>query len=149
MKQLHILKPKQGKEIPFLILISLLTTFITARLIAYFAPNWFLFSLNGARIHHFAYGIILLAITNLILLLQPRSFKTRLKTSLIYGVALGLAFDEFLMWIELEDKYWNRTNADVIIIISLALLNIIYFDEFWKRWGNRLVKLIKIILNLN
>lgn len=146
MKFFKPLLPKTSKEIPFLILISFLITFALSRLTAYFFPNLTL-SVNNTHVHHFAYGIILLAITNLILLTQPRSKPTRLKMSLVYGFSLGLAFDEFLMWIELEDNYWSRGVPDIILIITLILLNIVYFEDFWKKWGHRLKKLYLIIFS--
>ena len=146
MKFFKPLLPQTGKEIPFLILISFLTTFALSRLITYLFPNLFL-SINNTHVHHFAYGIILLALTNLVLLTQPRSKPTRLKMSLVYGFSLGLAFDEFFMWIQLEDNYWDRSSLDVIIIITLILLNIVYFENFWKKWGHRLKRLAIIILS--
>jgi glucan phosphoethanolaminetransferase (alkaline phosphatase superfamily) len=144
MKLFKPLLPKTGKEIPFLILISFLSTFALSRLTTYLFPNLFL-SINNTHVHHFAYGIILLALTNLILLTQPRSRPTRLKMSLVYGFSLGLAFDEFLMWIQLEDNYWDRGIPDAIIIITLILLNIVYFENFWKKWGHRFKKLLLIL----
>jgi hypothetical protein len=146
MKLVQHIRPKTGKEIPFLILISLLITFALSRLVVYLFPNLFL-SVNGTHIHHFAYGIVLLALTNLVLLTQPRSRPTRYKMSIIYGFSLGLAFDEFLMWIQLEDIYWDRGIPDAIIIITLVLLNIIYFEGFWKKWGHRLKKLYLLIFS--
>ena len=146
MKVVQHIKPKTGKEIPFLILISFLATFALSRLVAYLFPNLFL-SINNTHIHHYAYGIILLALTNFILLTQPRSRPTRLKMSLIYGISLGLAFDEFIMWIQLENNYWDRGIPDAIIVITLILLNIVYFEDFWKKWGHRLKKLYLIIFS--
>jgi len=146
MKFFKPLLPKNGKEIPFLILISFLSTYILSRLITNLFPDLFL-KIGNTHIHHFAYGIILLALTNLILLTQPRSRSTRLKMSLVYGFSLGLAFDEFFMWIQLEDNYWNRNGLDAIIIITLILLNIIYFENFWKKWGHRLHRLFQLILS--
>lgn len=149
MSLVRHLKPKTGKEIPFIILISFLGTFIASRSIVTIFPDIFL-QIKNVHIHHFSYGIILLALSNLYLLLQPRSDKTRLKFSIIYGIALGLAFDEFGMWIDLEENaYWSRQSYDAIMIVSLFLLNIIYFADFWKRWGLRLTKLVKLIFSPN
>ena len=144
MKLWHLFRPKTGKEIPFLILISFLATFAVSRLIVNYFPDLFL-QVRGTHVHHFAYGVVLLVLLCYFLLTQPRSSRTRLKLSLIYGVALGLAFDEFGMWIQLEDVYYNRSSYDAIVIISTILLNIVYFDEFWKKWGSRLGKLVKRI----
>lgn len=144
MDKLKLIKPKNGKEIPFLILISFLTTFVASRSVIYLAPDLFL-TVRQVHIHHFAYGIILLSITNLLLLTQQRTHKFRLRLSIIYGISLGLAFDEFAMWIQLDNIYQDRSTYDVIIFISLVLLNIIYFDGFWRKWGHRLGTFLHLI----
>ena len=144
MKPWHLLKPKNGKEIPFIILISFLGTFAASRLITYLLPDLFL-KVRGTHVHHFAYGIILLGILGFFSITQPRSPQTRLKLSFLYGIALGLAFDEFAMWIQLDDVYKDRTTYDAIVTISLVLLNIVYFEDFWKKWGHRLGSLAKRI----
>jgi len=141
----RLLKPKTGKEIPFLILISFLATFALSRITVNLFPDLFL-KVRNTHVHHFAYGILLLVIIGFFLLTQPRSPRTRLKMSLLYGVAIGLAFDEFGMWIQLEDMYYNRASYDAIIISTL-LLNIIYFEGFWKKWGYRLGKLLRRIFS--
>lgn len=146
MKLWRIFKPKNGKEIPFLILLSFLGTFALSRVFTYTFPDVSL-RVRAVHVHHFAYGIILLAILGYYLLTQPRSSKTRLKLSLIYGVALGLAMDEFAMWIQLEDAYYDRSSYDAIVTVALIMLNIIYFEDFWKKWGYRLESLIKKIFN--
>lgn len=145
-KHIRRLKPKPGKEIPFLILISFLFTFAFSRGVTYLFPQAILVPFRGVHVHHFAYGIILLAITTFILLIQPRSDKTRLRLSLIYGLGLGLAFDEFFMWIQLaDDVYWNRRNFDAIIIVALIIGNVVYFEGFWRKWGNRLGRFFRLI----
>ena len=144
MRPWHHLRPKTGKEIPFIILLSFLATFIASRLIVTLLPELFL-KVRGTHVHHFAYGIILLIFIGYYLLTQPRSPKIRLRLSVLYGIALGLAFDEFAMWIQLENDYYDRATYDAIVIIATFLLNIIYFEDFWKKWGYRLGKLVKRI----
>lgn len=146
MKFWRYLHPKTGKEIPFLILISFVTTFALSRIIVDLLPELTL-KVRGTHVHHFSYGIILLVIIGYVLLTQPRSAKTRLQLSLLYGVAVGLAFDEFAMWIQLEDSYYDRASYDAIVIITALLLNITYFEDFWKKWGYRLGKLVKRIFS--
>ena len=132
-----VLQPKDGKEIPFLILISFLATFAGSRLFNTLFPDT-LIVVRGTHVHHFAYGFILLALIGYYAITQPREPKTRLKLSLLYGFALGVAFDEFAMWIQLDDIYKDRSTYDAIVIITLILLNIVYFDDFWRKWGHRL-----------
>ena len=142
MKPWHLLRPKTGKEIPFLILVTFLATFAASRLFTALFPNT-LIVVRGTHVHHFAYGFILLALIGFFSIVQPRSDRTRLKLAPLYGFALGVAFDEFAMWIQLDDIYKDRSTYDAILIITLILLNIVYFEDFWKKWGYRLDRLFK------
>lgn len=144
MGALHRLKPKNGKEIPFLILITFLATFIASRLWTATFPNLQI-NVRGVHVHHFAYGFILLALIGFLAISGPRTERTRLKLALLYGFALGIAFDEFAMWIQLEDVYKDRSSYDAIILITLTLFNIIYFDGFWRKWGRRLGRFFHLI----
>lgn len=146
MKLWRFLKPKTGKEIPFLIMLSFLGTFVLSRVVVYLIPGVSL-NVRSVHVHHFAYGIFLLAFLGYYLLTQPRSPKLRIKLSLLYGIALGLAMDEFAMWIQLENSYYDRASYDAIVVVSLILLNIVYFEGFWKKWGYRLEKLITRIFS--
>lgn len=142
MKPFVLLKPKTGKEIPFIILISFLLTFIVSRLVVFYGPtsNFYL-KVKGVHVHHLAYGIFLLSLVGFLSLVLERTEKVRLQLSVLYGIALGLAFDEFAMWIQLEDVYKDRSTYDAIVTITLILLNVVYFGDFWKKWHNHLGKL--------
>lgn len=146
MRPWRLFKPKTGKEIPFLIMLSFLGTFVLSRVVTYTLPDVSLV-VRSVHVHHFAYGIFILAFIGYFLLTQPRSPKTRIRLSLLYGIGLGLAMDEFAMWIQLEDAYYDRATYDAIVVIILVFLNIIYFEDFWKKWGYRLEKLIKRIFD--
>ena len=93
--------------------------------------------------HHFTYGIFILGIVGFLSLVLERTNKLKLQLAVLYGLGLGLAFDEFAMWIQLEDVYRDRSTYDAIVIIALLLLNIVYFSDFWKKWGHRLGLLLK------
>jgi len=143
VKPWHLLRPKTGKEIPFLILISFLATFAFSRFVTSLPfPNLYL-KVRDIHVHHFAYGIFILGIVGFLSLVLERTDKLKLQLSVIYGIGLGLAFDEFAMWIQLEDVYKDRSTYDAIVTISLILLNIVYFADFWKKWGHRLGLLLK------
>lgn len=138
------LKPKQDKTIPFLTWLAFLLTFAMSRLITYVFPA-LAFEVRGVHVHHFAYGIILLSILGLIMLNAELSYNNRLRLSVLYGIALGLAFDEFAMWLELDDIYHDRRSIDAVIFISTFFLNFIYFEGFWRKWGARLDSLLRIL----
>lgn len=123
------------KKLIAIILSSFLVTFVIARLFVYlvmnhYAPNFFLM-IKGVHVHHFTYGFFILAGVGLYLILKhPAANSNRFRwLAWLYGVGLGLAVDEFGMWIRLEDDYWTRQSFDAIIIITLLLLNIAYFKQ--------------------
>lgn len=127
------LETKMNRKIIAIILFSFLTTFVLSRLMVYLVldnllPNFFL-EIRGVHIHHFTYGVLILTVAGLYLILKrpaptDRSFKW---LTVAYGVGLGLTFDEFGMWIRLEDNYWIRQSYDAVVIVTLILLNIIYY----------------------
>lgn len=144
MPKLPRLKPKGDKSIPFLVLIAFLITFLVSRLITFYLPHLSL-EIRGVHIHHFSYGIILLSVLGLIMLNSELNYVNRLRLAVLYGIALGLAFDEFAMWLALDDIYRDRRSLDAMIIVTLILLSIIYADGFWRRWGSRLGFLLRLL----
>ncbi len=148
IKPLHALKPKNGKEIPFIILISFLLTFIVSRLVVFYGPPSAYLTIKGTHVHHLAYGICLLSLVGFLSLVTERTEKNRLRLSVLYGIALGLAFDEFAMWIQLENVYKDRSTYDAIMVITLMMLNVVYFGDFWKKWRYRLTSLLTKIFTL-
>lgn len=119
------------QNVNFWILISFLPTFVIARAIVYNFP-WLFLEVGGVHVHHLTYGIFLLAIAG-ILSLNFTSWKWKITNAFLYGVGLALAFDEFGMWLHLEDNYWIRHSYDAIIILVAILFNIVYLSFFWRR----------------
>ena len=126
------------KRIISIIVSSFLMTFIIARAFVYLVlnhwmPNFFL-TVKGVHIHHFTYGVVILATVGLYLILKRPSTDSRVFrwSVLLYGIGLGLTFDEFGMWIHLEDDYWIRHSYDAVIIVVLLLLNIAYYKSLWQ-----------------
>jgi len=121
------------KKLIAIILSSFLITFAIARLFVYLVlghlmPDFFL-TIKGVHIHHFTYGVLILVFVGLYFILKrpnldSRAFKW---ATMFYGIGLGLTFDEFGMWIRLQDNYWIRQSYDAIIIVTLLLLNIAYY----------------------
>ena len=118
----------------FNVFVSFLFTFIIVRIYVILGtvgiiddPNFYI---KGYHIHHLNYGIFILAIAGFLALIFQDT-KHRLKIGILYGIGLGLTFDEFGMWLKLENDYWMRTSYDAIIIISLIFASIVYFPFFW------------------
>ncbi len=135
IKYLHA---QETQKLTALILAAFLVTFFISRLIVYLVINgliWDLFlTIKGVHIHHFSYGVVILAALGLYLLLKRPAINSRQLrlAAVLYGLGLGLTFDEFGMWIRLEDDYWIRQSYDAVIIVALLLLNIAYFKPLVK-----------------
>lgn len=85
-------------------------------------PNFYL-SLAGTPLYHLNYGIFLLAaVGGYCLFFRPVGFAANL-AALIYGFAMGLAFNELGMWLHLSGGYWQRVSVDaIVLIISVSVL---------------------------
>lgn len=140
---------QKQEEIPFIVLLSFLMTFVITRLYIYVTNHDiveldFLISqvvINGVHIHHLNFGIVILSVVGF-LSLYDRSRVAHRRLAVFYGIGLGLTFDEFALWFKLTSDYYSKITYDAIIIISLIFLNIIYFPGFWNRLGRPIKKLV-------
>ena len=113
----------QDRQTARRILVAFLVTFIAARLLALIImarkiPDLFLY-LGGTHVHHLNYGIFLLAAVGGYLLWKPA--PNRRLACLLYGVGMGLTFDEFGMWLHLGGSYWQRASWDAVAVIAAGL----------------------------
>ncbi len=141
---------KHNRKIPFTILVYFLTTFVVVRILVYawtyeYIPEISLM-IKGIEIHHFNLGIFILAVVGYFILTNEKE-ENRLKLAKIYGIGLALAFDEFGMWLHLNDNYWLRHSLDAVVIISVVLFNIIYLNRIWKKIIEQHIILGKKILS--
>lgn len=134
---------KHRRRVSFIVLISFLLTFVFARLYVIAAtleifedPHLYI---RGYHIHHLNYGIVTMAIAGFMALVFQKE-KQRLRIGVLYGIGLGLTFDEFGMWLKLENDYWMRTSYDAIVVISLIFISFVYSPFFWYRLMGRLEK---------
>jgi len=100
----------------FPIAFTFLVAFMLSRIFNILAPNFYLIGLAVGHIHHFAYGFFILAISGYLALIfdGPRA---KYLISLLHGFGLGLAFDEFGLWINLRDDDLTRWNYDGFLIV--------------------------------
>src|ERR1700728_2094046 len=75
-------------------------------------------SMHGRHIHHLVWGILLLLLVGYSWLVeigtgsdQSWRWAGRL-TSMLYGVAAALTLDEFALWLNLQDVYWQREGRE-------------------------------------
>lgn len=101
-----------------------LLTFAGARIVSLTIPQFGLWVAEDFRIHHFAYGFWILTVSGYLALVfsGPRA---KFLISLLFGLGLGLAFDEFAMWLKLSGDDSARWEYDGMVIITFAFLIIL------------------------
>lgn len=121
----------------FPIALSFLMTFSGSRLFSHFFPQFYIQWAPGLRVHHFAYGFFILAIAGYLALIfnGPRA---KYRIALLLGLGLGLAFDEFGMWLRLRDDDPARFSFDgfnvavsFFFLILSARPGILFFKKHW------------------
>jgi hypothetical protein len=107
------------------VLLAFLVTFMSARVLVYLIMSRRLPDLyahaGGTHVHHLNYGIFLLTFVGAYLIFAQPSGLMLTITSILYGIALGLTFDEFGMWLHLDDTYWQRSSFDAIVVTAAIL----------------------------
>jgi hypothetical protein len=96
--------------------------------------------MNGRHIHHLVWGILLLLVVGYTWLVEvgtgaesATQWTGRL-TSMLFGVAAALTLDEFALWLNLRDVYWEREGRESFEALALfgGLLAIgIFGRAFW------------------
>ena len=121
-------------------LFSFIVTFILARvfvfmIMARMMPNLYFF-LGSTHVHHLNYGIFLLAtVGGYSVFRRPTGRKAEM-TALFYGLAMGLTFDEFGMWLHLGGSYWQRASVDAVIVVA-ALFGLLAFGRTLRRFEKK------------
>ena len=130
-------------------LFGFLVTFILARVFVFLImsrmmPNLYFF-MGSTHVHHLNYGIFLLsAVAGYSVFRRPAGREAEI-TALLYGVAMGLTFDEFGMWLHLGGSYWQRASVDAVIVVS-AFFALVGFATTLRRFESRHLWLFVILM---
>lgn len=144
-KTFHSLFIARRKELPFLIFLSFLVTFAAARLLVGLIYSgsiqpMFLYvtvSNDVIHVHHLVYGIIILSVLSFVSVVFPQVIQRKPHlAAILYGVSLGLIFDEAALWLRLEDDYDHRISYDAVIMVGSILGLAAYFGAFWRWYTN-------------
>src|ERR1035437_4304565 len=98
-------------------------------------PNLYFF-MHGTHVHHLNYGIFLMAAACGYSVFRRPTGRAAEITALLYGLAMGLTFDEFGMWLHLGGSYWQRASVDAVIVVA-ALFGLVAFARSLKRFETR------------
>jgi hypothetical protein len=101
-------------------------------------PDFFV-HVGDTHVHHLNYGIFLLSGVGALLLFVRPTGRAENVSAVVYGIGLGLTFDEFGMWLHLGGPYWQRASFDAIIVIAALLALFAFAPSLQKfkttHWG--------------
>jgi hypothetical protein len=138
----HIQIP--GKETHFLILIAFTISFAFIRTSTHMIRaqvSWWpgnVETKSGMHIHHLVWGILLLMVMGYVGIATSIPDPWFELVAIGFGIGMGLTLDEFALWLNLEDVYWQKKgresiNAVVVtmVLLFIALLGLRFWIDVW------------------
>ena len=120
----------ERRERFFLASLGFLVTFAIVRAITHLiragAGPFHNVTAGTTHIHHLVWGIALLLIVGYVWLSEVGVGSTWAAsvTAILFGVGAALTLDEFALWLNLQDVYWEaagRESVDAVVIFAAAL----------------------------
>lgn len=116
----------QSKFFNALLATAFVSTVVGARVFSWIFPRVHWEPVPGMHIHHYVYGIFILTAAGYLALIFKRERST-LWIALLYGLGVGLTFDEFGMWLNppfVRGVRWN-TNGIAFVLVALVFIGLI------------------------
>ena len=115
-----------GREPHFLFFVAFLITFGFIRTSAHMIKaqvKWWPgnVSVGGTHIHHLVWGILLLLTSGYVAVAIAPDSPWREVVAVVFGIGTGLTLDEFALWLNLKDVYWEkqgRASIDAVVIAA-------------------------------
>jgi hypothetical protein len=134
----HIQAP--GKELHFLILIAFVLSFGFIRTSAHMIRaqvSWWpgnVQTKSGTHVHHLVWGILLLLSMGYIGIASSLGTPWLEIVAVLFGIGMGLTMDEFALWLNLQDVYWQekgRQSIDAVMVTTTLLVITLLGLQFW------------------
>jgi hypothetical protein len=115
-----------GREPHFLFFVAFLLTFAFIRTSTHMIRaqvKWWPgnVSVGGTHVHHLVWGILLLLTCGYIAVAIAPDSPWREVIAVFFGIGTGLTLDEFALWLNLKDVYWEkegRKSIDAVVIAA-------------------------------
>lgn len=107
---------------------------------------------RGTHVHHLVWGILLLLGVGYCWLIQlgqggeRGSVRASRVTALLYGVGAALTLDEFALWLNLEDVYWEREgrqSIDAVMLFGALVSAGLWGGPFLRAISRRAARLLR------
>lgn len=79
-------------------------------------------TIRGVHIHHQVFGIVTMFLAGLLIVATDASGTLLTLLALLFGIGVGLAFDEFALWLHLDDVYWSQQGRKSVDAVAWALV---------------------------
>ena len=130
-----------GRLASFLFFIALLGTFGFIRTSAWMIHkqvSWWPgnVSVGGTHVHHLVWGICAMMIFGYVGVVHQPDSPWREIVTVLFAIGMGLTLDEFALWVELEDVYWEkegRKSIDAMIIAGCIAGAVLVGFSAWAR----------------
>ena len=114
-----------GREPHFLFFVAFLITFGFIRTSAHMIKaqvKWWPgnVSVGGTHIHHLVWGILLLLTCGYVAVAIAPGSPWREVVAVLFGIGTGLTLDEFALWLNLKDVYWEKQGRESIDAVVIA-----------------------------
>ncbi len=129
-----------GKELHFLILIAFVCSFGFIRTSAHMIRaqvSWWpgnVETKGGTHIHHLVWGILLLLSMGYVGIATDLGSPWIELVAVAFGIGMGLTMDEFALWLNLQDVYWQekgRQSIDAVIVTTTLMVIALLGLQFW------------------
>jgi hypothetical protein len=150
-----------GREGVFLVLVGFLGSFLfirtSTRLMRSPKVPWWPGSVSSGdlHIHHLVFGIALMLIAPTLAFGIGDVSPWWELTAVAFGIGAGLTFDEFALWLHLEDVYWaeeGRRSVDAVVVatvfIGLVFLGSVPFELDDSDWELFLISLAGLLISV-
>ena len=113
-----------GRLAPFLFLVALLATFAFIRTSTHMiraGVSWWPgnVSVAGTHVHHLVWGILAMLVVGYVGVVHQPPSPWHEILAVLFAIGAGLTLDEFALWLELKDVYWEqegRKSVDAMIL---------------------------------
>jgi hypothetical protein len=88
---------------------------------------------GGLHIHHLVFGIVLMLLGGTLGFALDESQDPWIELAAVaFGIGAGLTFDEFALWVHLEDVYWSEEGRQSVdaAIVAIAFVGLVLTGAF-------------------
>lgn len=131
----------EGRLAAFLFFVALLGTFCFIRFSTHMIKaqvKWWPGNVDvgGTHVHHLVWGIFAMMIFGWVGVVDDPTHPWREIIAVFFGIGVGLTLDEFALWLELKDVYWEkegRKSVDAMIVAAcLAAMGLIGLSAYQR-----------------